>query len=51
MTAPPQAVAMMQKVYIKVLLLIETFWISNYYFPSTIDIYEGLVKFEGDLAI
>ena len=42
---------MMKKVYIKVVLLIERFLISNYYFPSEIEIYEGLVKVEGDVAI
>ena len=31
-------------------LLIEIFWITNYYSPSSIDIYEGLVKFEDEIA-
>jgi hypothetical protein len=26
------------------------FWISNYYFPSSIEMYEGLDKFEDDTA-
>jgi hypothetical protein len=50
-TAPPSAVAIIQNVYILVVLLIEIFLIKNCCFPSDIEINDGFAEFEDDIAI